>query len=48
MAWSWKSDWSSKGVKEGQTHRHGYRKAGIRWSMLTVMEQYEQYNNPGP
>lgn len=30
VAWSWNPDW---GVK-GQTLRHNYRKAGIRWAVL--------------
>lgn len=32
-------------MREERTDRHVYRKAGIRWAMLTPIEQYQPCNN---
>jgi hypothetical protein len=38
---------SSEGMKKGHTHRHMWRKAGLRWA-CTLTEQHQLYTNQEP
>lgn len=35
-----------KGRRKGQTHRHTYREAGVRWAVCTRMEPHQLHSNP--
>lgn len=35
-------------MKEEQTHRHMYRKAGVKWAVHALTEPYQLTDNQGP
>lgn len=39
--WSQKPDGADEGMKAGQTYKHTYRKAGIRWAVAILTEQHQ-------
>lgn len=48
VTWSQKSNWGGEGMKEGWTHRHMYREAGMSWAAVSLLEQHQLYSKqPG-
>lgn len=47
MAGHLKPMWSKEDMKDVQTHRHMYRKTGVRWVVPTLMEWYQLRRNMG-